>query len=149
MQVRVAVNSDVPTLVGFGASFIKESPNYKDRGFNPKKAANHFKSLINGGGVIFVVEIDGAVIGGFAGGIITDWQSDFKLAFDYVLYVEPDCRKTGAALLLVETFIEWAKGMGAERIQCGTATGVNTEGCVQLYKHMGFKVVGTFLELEV
>lgn len=149
MHVRVANESDIPDLVNIGYSFMQESPNFKNRGYVPEQAENHFKHLINGGGVIFVVEIENVIIGGFAGGIAKDWQSNFKIAFDYVLFVEKDCRKTGAAKLLIDTFIEWAKSMGADRIHCGTTTEVETEGCVRLYQHMGFKTIGHLLEMEL
>lgn len=151
MFVRPAQVSDIPDLVEFGQLLIKESPTYAQRGFDEIKAAAHFHALISGdaAGIVFVVEIDDAIIGGFAGGIADDWQSHHKLAFDYVLYVLPDCRKTGAGALLIDTFVEWAQRMGATRIQCGTATGIDADGTKKLYEHMGFELVGHFLEMEV
>jgi GNAT superfamily N-acetyltransferase len=65
--------------------------------------------LLDGNGVIFLAVHDGQIVGGFVGGITTDWQSDHKLAFDYVMYVMPKFRSSGVAKLLVETFICWAK----------------------------------------
>lgn len=151
MHVRPATLADIPDMLEFGQRLVTESPTYAQRGFDPIKAAAHFENLIAGpaAGVIFVVEIEGAIVGGFAGGINEDWQSHHKLAFDYVLYVLPDCRKTGAGALLIEAFINWSVAMGAGRIQCGTATGINVDGTVKLYQHMGFEVVGHFLEMEL
>lgn len=151
MFVRPATIKDIPDLVAFGQLLVEESPTYAARGFDPDKATQHFKNLIAGdlAGVIFVVEIEGAIVGGFAGGISDDWQSNHLMAFDYVLYVLPDCRKTGAGALLIDTFIEWSKAMGATRIQCGTATNINAQGTVKLYESMGFELVGHFLEMEI
>lgn len=149
MQIRVANHNDIPILVKMGANFIHESPTFKKRGFNPDKATEHFKWLLNGNGVIFVVVQENQIIGGFVGGITTDWQSNHKLAFDYVMYVHPDYRSSGVGKMLVETFILWAKEMGADRINCGTATMVNTQQCIALYESLGFTTVGAFLELEV
>ncbi|WEH90011.1 hypothetical protein PX669_07295 [Acinetobacter soli] len=53
MELRVATNDDIPTLVKMGQLFAKESPIYRVRGFIPDKAAAHFNHVINGGGVIF------------------------------------------------------------------------------------------------
>lgn len=149
MKLRVALKSDIPTLVAMGSAFIHESTSFKQRGFIPEKASKHFEWLIDGNGVVFLAEDEGEIIGGFAGGITTDWQSDHKLAFDYVMYVSPKFRSTGVARELVFTFILWAKEMGANRINCGTATMVNTDQCVKLYESLGFINVGSFLELEV
>lgn len=151
MHIRSATLADIPDLLEFGQRLVTESPTFAQRGFDSVKAAAHFKNLIAGpaAGVVFVVEIEGGIVGGFAGGIAEDWQSHHKLAFDYVLYVLPDCRKTGAGALLIEAFIHWAKAMGAGRIQCGTATGINAQGTVKLYESMGFELVGHFLEMEL
>lgn len=149
MKIRVATLSDIPTLVQFGESFVSESPNYKNRGYDVHHAANHFSNLINGTGVIFVAEYESQVIGGFAGGIVNDWFSNQKMAFDYVLYIKPEFRKSHVAFELISAFITWSKLMGANRIQCGTATGVETKACVRLYKKFGFIETGTFLDLEI
>lgn len=149
MFVRPAHAADITTFVEFGQRLITESPTYAQRGFNPVKAAAHFLHLINGGGAIFVIEVDGQIAGGFAGGIAEDWQSDCKVAFDFVLYVQPRYRKTGIADVLIETFEIWARECGANRIQCGTNTGINSDSTVRLYERMGFAVVGQFLEKEI
>ena len=58
MRVRTAKLPDVPALVALGQEFIKEAPNYQKRPYMADKAAEHFTHLINGGGVIFIVEQD-------------------------------------------------------------------------------------------
>ena len=78
-----------------------------------------------------------------------DWFNGSKIAFDDVLYVKPEFRKTRAAYMLIQAFIRWAQLMGASRIQCGTTTGVESAGCVRLYKHFGFAAYGTVLDLEL
>lgn len=149
MELRVATLQDIPAMVAIGEKFIKESPTYSQRGYIPERAAAHFQAIINGAGVIFLAEENGQIIGGFVGGIITDWQSNHKMAFDYVMYVEPNNRGFGVARELADCFILWAKAMGADCIQCGTGTKVNTEHTVNLYKSLGFQQVGVFLELEI
>lgn len=149
MKLRIATENDIPVLVEIGRNFIQESPNFRDRGFDVLAITQHFKSLINGGGVIFILEKDGLICGGFVGGIASDWFNNLKIAFDYVLYVKPEYRKTTAAYTLVKAFIDWAKANGADRIQCGTTTGVESAACINLYKKFGFKCVGALLDLEL
>lgn len=149
MELRPATLIDVPTLVEFGAAFIQESPNYHGRNYSSEHAAKHYEELIKGNGVLLVVEHDGQLCGGFAGGIGKDWFSGEKTAFDYVMYVKPEFRKSRTAYLLIQTFISWARLMGADRIQCGTTTGVESNACIKLYKHFGFTEFGTVLNMEL
>lgn len=149
MKIRVAALADMPTLLMFGESFVQESPNYQNREFIADQAQKHFEGLINGQGVIFVIEHQEKVIAGFAGSIGKDWFNNQKIAIDHVMYVLPEFRKTRAAYLLIQTFIGWAVGMGANRIQCGTTTDVESKSCIRLYEHFGFKQYGTVLDMEI
>jgi len=149
MRVRTAKLPDVPALVALGQEFIKEAPNYQKRPYMADKAAEHFTHLINGGGVIFIVEQDQETMGGFAGRIGGDWFNNTKIAFDDVMYVKPEFRKTRAAYVLIQTFIGWAAAMGVNRIQCGTTTGVESRACIRLYEHFGFTQYGTVLDMEL
>lgn len=149
MRLRVATLPDVPAMVTLGREFIKEAPNYKNRPYLAENAAKHFTSLIKGGGVIFLVEHQEQIIGGFVGRMGGDWFNDIKIAFDDVLYVAPEFRKSRAAYMLIQAFIRWAQLMGADRIQCGTTTGVESSACIRLYKHFGFTEYGTVLDLEL
>ena len=149
MRLRVATLSDVPAMVALGGEFIKEAPNYKSRPYIAENAAKHFTNLIKGGGAIFLIEHDEQIIGGFVGRIGGDWFNNTKIALDDCLYVKPEFRKSRAAYMLIQAFIRWAQLMGADRIQCGTTTGVESNSCIRLYKHFGFTEYGTVLDLEL
>lgn len=149
MQLRVATLLDVPALVAMGAEFIQEAPNYKSRPYFSDQAAIHFTNVIKGGGIVFVVEHDDRLIGGFVGRIGGDWFNNMKIAFDDCLYVKPEFRTSRAAYLLIDAFVSWARLMNVDRIQCGTTTGVESVGCIRLYKHFGFTEYGTILDLEL
>lgn len=149
MRLRVATLPDVPAMVALGQEFIKEAPNYQSRPYLAENAEKHFTSLIKGGGVIFLVEHQEQIIGGFVGRMGGDWFNDIKIAFDDCLYVKPEFRKSRAAYMLIQAFIRWAQLMGADRIQCGTTTGVESSACIRLYKHFGFTEYGTVLDLEL
>ena len=149
MRLRVATLPDVPAMVALGQEIIKEAPNYQSRPYLAENAEKHFTSLIKGGGVIFLVEHQEQIIGGFVGRIGGDWFNNTKIPFDDVLYVAPEFRKSRAAYMLIQAFIRWAQLMGANRIQCGTTTGVESAACIRLYKHFGFTEYGTVLDLEL
>lgn len=51
--------------------------------------------------------------------------------------------------MLVDGFIRWAQLSGASRIQVGTTTGVESDGCIRLYRHFGLKQYGTLLDMEL
>ena len=149
MRVRVAKLPDVPAMVALGQEFIKEAPNYQSRPYVEARAAEHFSNVIQSGGVIFLVEQNQQIIGGFVGRIGGDWFNNTKIAFDDVLYVKPEFRRTRAAYVLIQSFIGWAVAMGANRIQCGTTTDVESRACIRLYENFGFTQYGTVLDLEL
>ncbi len=149
MELRPATLNDVPELVRLGYAFIQEAPNYQSRPYIAEKAAEHFTRLIRGGGAVLLVEHENQIAGGIVGRVGGDWFNGSKIAFDDVLYVKPEFRKTRAAYMLIQAFIRWAQLMGASRIQCGTTTGVESAACVRLYKHFGFAEYGTVLDLEL
>lgn len=39
--------------------------------------------------------------------------------------------------------------MGCQWIQCGTATGIETEKTINFYQKMGFQHTGSFLEMQL
>ena len=78
-----------------------------------------------------------------------DWFSDQLIAFEQVFYVKPKYRSTRAAIQLIDAFVEWAKSMNVDRVQCGTTTGIQTKGCLRLYERFGFREYGTLLDLEL
>jgi len=149
MELRPATLNDVPELVKLGYAFIQEAPNYQSRPYIAEKAAEHFARLIRGGGAVLLVEHENQIAGGIVGRVGGDWFNDAKIAFDDVLYVKPEFRKTRAAYMLIQAFIRWAQLMCASRIQCGTTTGVEYAACIRLYKHFGFTEYGTVLDLEL
>ena len=149
MQVRSAKLPDVPALVALGQEFISEAPNYSSRKFDANALRQNLESVVNGQGVIFVVEAGTEIVGGIVCLTTKDWFNDDVIAFEQVFYISPTYRTTQASFLLIDAFIAWSKNMGASRIQCGTTTGVNTRGCIRLYERFGFTKYGTVLDMEL
>lgn len=149
MKLRVATQEDIAELVAMGQQFIKEAPNYSGRTIQTKALEQNLTAIINGDGAIFLVELNNITVGGIVCATTNDWFSDQVIAFEQVFYVKPEYRATRAALLLLDAFVEWAKSMNADRVQCGTTTGIQTKGCLRLYERFGFREYGTLLDLEL
>lgn len=149
MQVRSAKLPDLPALVALGQKFISEAPNYSSRHFDANALRQNLEGVVNGQGVIFVVEAGTEIVGGIVCLTTKDWFNDDVIAFEQVFYISPAYRTTQASFLLIDAFIAWSKNMGASRIQCGTTTGINTRGCIRLYERFGFTKYGTVLDMEL
>ena len=149
MQVRPATLKDMPSLLAMARQFILEAPNYSGRELNENALEANLTAVIQGQGAIFVTEHKDALTGGIVCLTTKDWFNNQIIAFEQVFYVVPEYRSTQSALLLIDSFVSWAKHMNAGRVQCGTTTGINTDGCVRLYKHFGFNEYGILLDLEL
>lgn len=151
IKVRKATIDDMPMLRIFTEAFTSESLRYRSLGVNVDKVLAQMKSFIEDDsiGVVLLAEINSIVVGGFMGAIAEEWQSDNATSFDMINYVHNDFRGEGVARELCLSFIEWSKSKGVKAVQCGTATGVNTEHAIKLYGSLGFKHIGSFLELEL
>lgn len=149
MQVRPATLKDMPSLLAMARQFILEAPNYSGRELNEDALEENLTAVIQGQGAIFVTEHKDALTGGIVCLTTKDWFNNQIIAFEQVFYVVPEYRSTQSALLLIDSFVSWAKHMNAGRVQCGTTTGINTDGCVRLYKHFGFNEYGILLDLEL
>ncbi len=149
MQVRPATLKDMPSLLAMARQFILEAPNYSGRELNENALEANLTAVIQGQGAIFVTEHKDVLTGGIVCLTTKDWFNNQIIAFEQVFYVVPEYRSTQSALLLIDSFVSWAKHMNAGRVQCGTTTGINTDGCVRLYKHFGFNEYGILLDLEL
>ena len=143
---------DIPELLEIAVQFWNESPTYQQRPINLNKVKTQLQTLIlypSQGCVLVVKDEDDNILGGFMGGLQEEWQSDSFMAFDYCLFVRANNRGSRVAYMLVTAFIEWAKEQGADWVQCGTATKINTERTISFYKKFGFEHTGSFLELRL
>lgn len=149
MQVRPATLKDMPSLLAMARQFILEAPNYSGRELNENALEANLAAVIQGQGAIFVTEHKDALTGGIVCLTTKDWFNNQIIAFEQVFYVAPEYRSTQSALLLIDSFVSWAKHMNAKRVQCGTTTGISTDGCVRLYRHFGFTEYGILMDLEL
>ena len=149
MQVRPATLKDMPSLLAMARQFILEAPNYSGRELDENALEENLTAVIQGQGAIFVTEHKDALTGGIVCLTTKDWFNNQIIAFEQVFYVVPEYRSTQSALLLIDSFVGWSKHMNAKRVQCGTTTGISTDGCVRLYRHFGFTEYGILMDLEL
>ena len=149
MQVRPATLKDMPSLLAMARQFILEAPNYSGRELNENALEANLTAVIQGQGAIFVTEHKDALTGGIVCLTTKDWFNNQIIAFEQVFYVVPEYRSTQSALLLIDSLVSWSKHMNAKRVQCGTTTGISTDGCVRLYRHFGFTEYGILMDLEL
>lgn len=148
-MIRPAKHSDVPRLIELGA-ILHSTSNYSKMAYSPEKSASFLHDLINGlGGVVFVAEVGGEVVGGMAGGITDQWFSDDLIAYDYSIFIEPARRSGITAVRLIKTFEQWAILKGAKQLHMGIGTGINVEGTVRLYQSCGLNHFGPLMMKEL
>lgn len=148
-MIRAAKHSDVPRLVELG-TMLHQISSYSTLNFSAEKTAAFLHELINGqGGVVFVAEINGEIVGGMAGGIVDQWFSDDLIAYDYSIFIEPSRRSGFTARRLVLAFVEWSRLRGARHVQLGIGTKLNVEGTSKLYQSLGFEVFAPLFQKEI
>lgn len=151
-RIEQAQISDIPELLEIAVQFWNESPTYQQRPINLDKVKTQLQTLIlypSQGCVLICLDQDNNILGGVVGGLQQEWQSDSLMAFDYCIFVRPENRGSRTAYLLIQAFISWAKEQGADWIQVGTATKINTEKTINFYQKLGFEHTGSFLEMAI
>lgn len=145
-MIRPATVTDLPRIIELG-NVLHQTTSYVALAYSPEKAKAFLRDLITGviDGVVFVVEVDGVVIGGMAGGIVDQWFSDELIAYDYGVFIEPGRRGGIWAHRLVTAFQAWARLKGASMLQMGIGTSVQVEGTTRLYQSIGLEIVGPLL----
>jgi GNAT superfamily N-acetyltransferase len=147
-MIRPATLADVMRIVDIGESLHSEST-YRGIPYSRDKVMGLMRSLIQGGGVVFVAEKGGEVVGGIAGGVTSHWFSDELTGFEYSFFVLPEHRHGLVAMKLLLAMKAWCTAKGAKTLRIGITTGINVEGTARFYRHMGFRDAGNLFEMEL
>lgn len=147
-MIRVATEEDICRIVELGEILHQESDEYRDIQYDRGKVTETMLGLINSGGVVFLYESGGVILGGIAGGMSEFWFSRERIAGDFSLFVHPDHRNGMIAVKLSLAFHNWARLMGARRVQMGITTGINTEGTGRLYQSLGMRMSGLLFQKD-
>lgn len=149
MQVRLAVQSELNTILDLCKNLIHESPVFSKQRFNERTTTAFINHQINHDSVLVVLDEYENIIGAAICATCIDWRTGDRLAIEQGIYVLPEYRNTKAGISLVRGFKEWAVGHEVDRIQIGTMSGIESERVVKLYEHLGFELVGYSLEQEI
>lgn len=148
-MIRLATKDDLPRLLTLGKEMHEES-NYASFSYYQEGVEKMLTSLLDGGGVIFVAERGGEVIGGIAGMVYSPFFTKDKVATDMGLFISKTTRGLMTAPLLIKTFTNWAEEQpGVKQIRPGISLGGKTEGVSKLYERCGYQTVGAVFMKEV
>ena len=148
MRVEVATPDDAPEIAALGL-LLHASSSYAGIPYRSDKVEALMRSLAGGAGVVFVVRVDGAIVGGIAGGVTEHWFSDELLGYEYSFFIRPDASNAFAAIKLVTAFRIWCKARGAKKLRMGITTGIHEHNTGEFYRLIGFKDAGNLFQLEV
>jgi L-amino acid N-acyltransferase YncA len=95
-----------------------------------------------------VAEEGGEIMGGTHAAIEDSFFGPARFACEFAVFVRPDARGGIAAAGLLRAYARWARECGAELVQAGITTGVDTESSARLYSVVGFQPVGQLFEYQ-
>ena len=101
--------------------------------------SNHFdapEALANARSIFLVVERDGALVGCGAAKHCGEWAEIKRM------YLKPEVRGGGLAMLVLDRLLDWAKGEGLTLARL--ETGNVSHGALKLYRRAGFTEVAAF-----
>jgi GNAT superfamily N-acetyltransferase len=144
--IRLATDSDIPSLGRLGALLLETHYNFDRKRFmapHPNSAEGYAwflrSQLKEVDVVVFVAERDGTVVGYvYAGLEPTSWKELRDMAgFIHDVVVENSSRRLGIAGRLVEAAIGWLRDHGAPRVMLWTAE--QNPAAQELFSHLGFR----------
>jgi len=114
--IRLATVEDIPAIAAMGAHFIETEYPGAIR-FDADRLATLTRSLIDGAGVVFVVEQAGALVGMMALTTYLHPMNGDTIATEIVWWMDPAARGGRAALQLFAAGEAWARAQGATTFQ--------------------------------
>lgn len=144
VNVRRATSADIEALYTLGAACVKESPRYRDKGWDEAKVRQLIENSTRGDAHgWFVAEDAEGIIGMALSFVVEYFFSRERYVSDFVVYVEASHRGSSAAPRLIAALEEWAfsAGIRAREVLLGISTGINQEAAGCVYKKLGYTMV--------
>jgi GNAT superfamily N-acetyltransferase len=146
--IRPATYDDLDMLLLIAKAMQEESPRFSRMTFSQRKMLQLFINLIDSeNGLVLVAEVEGEIVGGFAGMVIEHFFTDDLVANDIGLFLIPNARGGTLAARLIKQYIAWAKTK-TEFIQLGISTGVHMEKTAELYQALGLQQCSIGFEVK-
>lgn len=109
---------------------------------------NAYLTIISEDGCFLVAFCDGEPVGLLWGSARSLPWSKARLAFDTILYVVPEKRKTSVGYRLMKGWEEWAKENNAVEVQISIASGIHEQESIAFFNKLGYKYIGQQLRKE-
>lgn len=149
-MIRQANELDILKLAQLAEAYSKEVNHHDNLEFDMEYAMmSVVTSFMHPEHCFFVAVVNGEIIG-FLWGLVTPlpW-SPALIAIDNVLYVKPESRGTAHGARLIRKYEQWAKSRGAKQISISIASGITDEATCNLYKILGYNLIGSQYRKEV
>lgn len=98
-------------------------------------------------GYVSILVVDGDIRGCFWGCLTNMPWSSRKFAQDICFFVDDECR--GYGMWLIRRWVKWAKAQGAVEVCLSSASGIDTDRTIQLFKDIGFTKLGEAYSKEL
>ncbi len=133
-MIREATQDDVQALIECSRNFHAECP--EQYTYEEDRVENMLSACIdNPDRVIFVIDVDGLVVGGIIGILTEMWMSGDIIATELAWFVNKEYRGR-EALKLLRTYEDWAESRGADLIVVADINGVTN--LAPLYERRGY-----------
>ena len=146
-MIRPFTLKDLPTMVELGKIMHEESV-YRDLDFDAQKLIDLGHHYIANPETCWsaVAEVDGRIIGMYAGYITEYYFGKDLIAQDLLLFVDPTKRGGLAAVKLITAFEDWAFAKGVKEVCPASSTMVAPERTAMLYNLLGYTNVGSLFK---
>ena len=147
MQARRATLEDIGTLIGLGKEMIEESPVYNQMTPDYQKQYRVFLGFILNPEALVLILEDGS---GFFVGHVEDtlWFTE-TYAWEDLLFVQKDKRRSNRGVVLMKGFEDWAKEKQTAEIRIGFTTEVDVTNTITLFEQLGYSTCGAFFRKVV
>ena len=146
-MIRPFTLDDLPTMVELGKIMHEESV-YRDLDFDAQKLIDLGHHYIANPERCWsaVAEVNGRIIGMYAGYITEYYFGKDLIAQDLLLFVDPTKRGGLAAVKLITAFEDWAFAKGVKEVCPASSTMVAPERTAMLYNLLGYTNVGSLFK---
>lgn len=150
MKIRQATLLDLLILAPLAERYSLEAQGHQNFTFNLEEALKNAALTIVDESGCFLVAYDNLKPVGFLWGSARalPWSKE-KLAFDTILYVVPEKRKSSVGYKLMKSWEEWARENNAVEVQISIASGIHEDSSVSFFKKMGYHYIGQQYRKEV
>lgn len=147
-KVRDANLLDLLAMTKLAEVYSEEAPQMKVHTVHVETLMRNMAStILDPKGYLTVMEVDGEVVGGMWGYLMSMPWSNVISAQDVILFIKKDNRGQGG--LLIDAWVNWSEQQGAKEIVLSTASGIKPASFDKLMSRKGFTLQGYTYSKEV